>query len=298
MSATTEPAALYPAIAKAAALLEVPCSRDEVGPVLAAFEDVLPQAVIALRVTTGRDAGDLDCRFTVPNDVDPYARARSNGLTPDTDHPVGRLLSDLERRFPIASYAVDFGVVRGFKKAWAFFPPDDQQELTRLAGVPSMPRSLAGNIELFARYGLDGKASVIGIDYPHRTLNVYFGDPPAECFEPENILSLLRDIGLPDPSEQMLKLSQDAFGIYATLNWDSAKVERICFSVTALSPASIPVHLDPKIERFVKDAAVDDRFAYGIALTADGEYLKFQSYQQWQPRILRLMGLNSSEGPG
>lgn len=298
MSGIAELEDLYSGIEETAGLLDIPCSRGTVWPILTAYEDSLAEAVIAFRVATGsRAAGDLDCRFTVPRDVDPYALALSNGLSPETDHPAGALLAEVAARFPLASYAVDFGIVRGFKKAWAFFPPDGQPELPALAGVPSMPRGLAGNIALFARYGLGGKASVVGIDYPHKTMNLYFGDPPAECFEPETVLSMLRDIGLPAPSERMLELSRQAFGIYATVNWDSPKVERICFSVMTTDPASIPVRLEPRIERFVKGAAVEGRTAYGVALTADGEYFKFQSYHQWRPQIMKLMRLNSVEEP-
>jgi len=143
--------------------------------------------VIAFRVATGaRYTGDLDWRFTVPTDVDPYAIAVSDGLTTATDHPVGALLSDIRRRCPIDSYGIDFGVVGGFKKIYSFFPPDDMQRLSTLVDLPSMPRSLADNASFFARHGLDGdKVNVFGIDYPHRTVNVYFGGLPAEVLEPK-----------------------------------------------------------------------------------------------------------------
>ena len=35
---------------------------------------------------------------------------------------------------------------------------------------------------------------------------------------PETILAMHREIGLPDPSAQVIKLGQKAFGIYATLS--------------------------------------------------------------------------------
>jgi len=298
MSGTAELADLYAAIEEATGLLDITCSRDKVWPVLSTYGDSLADAVIAFRVTTdARSVGDFDCRFTIPKDVDPYALALSNGLTAETDHLVGALLSDIEGRFPLACYAVDFGVVGGFKKIWTFFPPDDLQELATLAGIPSMPRSLADNLDLFVRYGLGSKTGVIGIDYPHRTVNVYFGKPSAEYLEPKNILSMLREIGLPDPSEQLLKLSQDAFGVYVTLNWDSSKVERISFSIMASDSTPLPVQLEPKIEHFVKNAAVEGRFGYGVALSVDGEYYKFQSYHQWRPQILSLMQMKSTEDP-
>jgi hypothetical protein len=103
MSGTADLAGLYSAIEEAAHLLDVPCSRDKVWPILNTYGDTLTQAVIAFRVATGaRNAGDLDCRFTMlPRHVDPYALALSKGLTTETDQPVGSLLSELRERFPV-----------------------------------------------------------------------------------------------------------------------------------------------------------------------------------------------------
>src|ERR1700736_1681853 len=157
MSGTAEVTELYSAIEESAQLLEIPCSRDIVWPVLSAYGETLPQAVIAFRVGTGeRYTGDLDWRFTVPTSVDPYAVALSNGLTAQTDHPIAALVTDLQQRCPIGSFGVDFGVVGGFKKIYAFFPPQDMQRLSTLIDVPSMPSGLAEQLGYFARYGLDG----------------------------------------------------------------------------------------------------------------------------------------------
>jgi hypothetical protein len=298
MSETAELAGLYSTIEESARLLDVACSRDKVWPILTAYGDALAQAVIAFRVATGaRHAGELDCRFTIPKDVDPYAVALSNGLTTETGHPVGALLSDIQGRCPIDSYGIDFGVVGGFKKIWSFFPADDLQGLSRLTDIPSMPCSLAENVSFFARHGLDDKASLIGIDYQHRTVNVYFGELPAECLEPKTILSMHREIELPDPSEQMIKLGQQAFGIYVTLSWDSSKIERICFAVMTPDPMALPVRLEPKIEQFVRSVpygAADRKFVYAATSSTGGEYYKLQSYYQWRPRILNLMQLSDS----
>ena len=299
MSGTAGLADLYSAIEEAARLLDSACSRDKVWPIMTAYGDSLAQAVIAFRVATGtRNAGDLDCRFTMlPKDVDPYVVALSNGLATATGHPVDDLLSDIRERFPVDCYGIDFGVVGGFKKTWSFFPPDDLQKLSQLADIPSMPRSLAENVDFFARHDLEDKASLIGIDYRHRTLNIYFGEPPAECFEPKTVISMLREIGLPDPSEQMLRLGQEAFGIYVTLSWDSLTVQRLCLAVMTQDPTSLSTRLDPKIEHFAKNApcaAADRRFVYAVTSSPDGEYNKLQSYYQWRPQMLNLMLLSDS----
>lgn len=297
MSGTAGLADIYSVIEESARLLDVTCSHDRVWPIMTAYGDSLPQAVIAFRVATGaRNAGDLDCRFTMlPREVDPYALALSEGLIEKTDHPVGSLLADIHSGFPIDCSGIDFGVVGGFKKTWSFFPPDDLQKLSELAAIPSMPRSLAANVEFFERHGLADKASLIGIDYRHRTVNVYFGEPPAACFETQTIRSMLSEIGLPAPSERLLKLGEAAFGIYVTLNWDSPEIERICFAVMTPDPLGLPVPIEPKIEQFVKNVphtAEDRRFVYAVTSAASGEYYKLQSYYQWRPQMLDLMLLS------
>jgi hypothetical protein len=290
----TELAGLYSVIEESARLVDIPCARDTVWPILSAYEETLAQAVVAFRVATGeRNAGDFDCRLTMlPKGLDPYAVALSHHLTPRTDHPVGELLEELHRTFPVVSSGIDFGVVGGFKKTWSFFPLDDLQSLSELVALRSLPRSVAKNLGFFTRYGLADKVSLVGIDYPNKSLNLYFGAAPADTFTAEGITSILRDAQLPGPSERLLRLGAQAFGIYATLSWDSPNVERITFAVMTPDPTTLPVRIEPKIEHYVKNApySTDDRqFVYAITSSATGEYHKLQSYYAWQPRVENVL---------
>lgn len=299
MSATAELVDLYSAIEESARLLDVACSRDKVWPILVAYGGALAQTTVCFRVATdARHAGELNCHFMMlPRDVDPYALALSKGFRVETDHPVSALLSDIRGRCPIDSYGIDFGVVGGFQKAWSIFPADGMQELSTLAGIPSMPRSLARNMGFFTSRGLEDRVCLVGIDYERRTVNVYFGDLPAECLEPKGIVSMHQEIGLPDPSERMLELGQQAFGCYVTLSWDSPGIERISFSVMTRDPTALPVLLDPKIEHFLRTVPYGSdgpKIVYA-AMTATGEeYYKLQSYYQWRPRLLGFMQLADS----
>ncbi|WP_225839267.1 aromatic prenyltransferase [Streptomyces sp. NK08204] len=290
MSESAVAAELRAVIEESARLLGVPCARETVGPVLTTYGDAFEHdaTVVAFRVATGvRHVGELDCRFmTHPKHRDPYALALSNGLTPKTDHPVGALLADMQERLPVDSHGIDFGVVGGFKKIYSFFTPDDLQELSALTGIPSMPRSLAENAGFFARYGLDDRVGVIGVDYPSRTVNVYFNDVPEDCFRSGTIRSMLRDSGFGEPSERMLRIGAASFGLYVTLRWDSAKIERICFAVTTTDLSSLPVRVEPQIERFVSSVphtGGDGKFVYGVALAPEGEYYKLESHYKWKP---------------
>lgn len=298
---TTESAELYSAIEESARLLGVTCSADRVRQVLTTYEDALPHAVICFRVATDeRHAGELNCHLMMlPKDVDPYALALSDGLIEATDHPVGGLLADIAQRCPIDSYGIDFGVVSGFQKAWAIFPGDRMQQLSTLAEIPAMPSSLAGNLSFFTDRGVEGNACLVGIDYARRTANVYFGELPDECLEPDAVRSMHRDIGLPEPSERMLTLARQAFGFYTTLSWDSSRIERISFSVMTPDPLALPIEFDPTIEHFVRTVpyGTDGPKIVYAAMTASGEeYCKLQTYYRWRPRILSFMQLADSDG--
>ncbi|MCX5096740.1 aromatic prenyltransferase [Streptomyces sp. NBC_00365] len=294
MSNKRELAGLYSVIEESARLVDVTCSRETVWPILTAYGDVLAEAVVAFRVATGeRNDGDFDCRFTLlPKDMDPYAVALESGLSAKTDHPVGSLLGELHREFPIASSGIDFGVVGGFKKTWSFFPTDDLQSLSDLVRLESLPPSVAGNLDFFTRYQLADRVSLVGIDYPNRSVNLYFGAAPEHTFQADGIRSILRDAGLAAPSERLLRLGEQAFGIYATLTWDSPNVERITIAAMTPDPTTLPVRIEPKIEHYVNEApySTDDRqFVYAITSSPKGEYHKLQSYYKWQSRVENIL---------
>ncbi|MFD5624945.1 MULTISPECIES: aromatic prenyltransferase [unclassified Streptomyces] len=280
-------ASVYSAIERSADLLDVTASREAVWPVLTAFEEALPQAVIAFRVATNaRHEGDFDARFTLPKEIDPYAVALSEGLIAKTDHPVGSLLADIQGLCSIDSYGVDLGVLSGFKKIWLYFPAGQQESLSRLTSLKSMPPSLAGNGEFFTRYGLAEKADVIGIDYRSRTMNVYFA-APAKCFERETVLAMHRDIGLPEPSEEMFNFCENSFGIYTTLNWDSMEIERISYGVKTDDPMDFFARLGTKVEHFVKNVQYgvgEPKMVYAAVTSSGEEYYKLQSYYRWRSR--------------
>ncbi|MDQ3405209.1 MAG: prenyltransferase [Actinomycetota bacterium] len=289
MSGRTDLEGLYSALEESSRLLDVPCSRERVLPILTAYRDVIPDASIAFRVATGaRHAGELDCRFlSLPKDFDPYAVALGADLTVKTEHPVGSLLADIGQRCAVGRHGVDFGLVGGFKKTWVFFPPDNMQTLAALIAIPSMPSSVAANVDYFNGHGLEDRISVIGIDYQYRTINVYFGAPPAESLAARNVLAMHGDAGLPRPSEQMLMLATKAYGIYFTLSWDSAKIERISFPVRTADPATLSLDLDPRIEKFLHSAPVGaaDHVVFYPAMSASGEYYKVHSYYQWRAQM-------------
>jgi hypothetical protein len=283
-------------LAGAARALGAPFSPGTVRPILETYADCIPRSVISLRVASGtRRAGELDCRFaTMDRDVDPYGQALAGGLLPRTDHPVGSVLAELAARFPVDSYGIDFGMSTGFAKTWLFFPPDRMQAVGDLAALGSMPASVGGHADLLERIGLAGRATLIGIDYPDRTVNIYLGEVPAELLTEAGVRSLIGELGLPAPSRPMLELAARAFGIYLTLGWDSPGVQRLTYALTTTDPLGLTNRPDPAIERLVTSApyrgdAAGRKFIYAGSIGPSGEYFKIQAFYQWAPRIADLM---------
>lgn len=294
-AATDDPVlSLYAVIEESALMLGVRHSRERVLAILSAYRDGLADAPVAFRVATGaRNAGELDCRFSV-TETDPYQVAVANGFVVPTGRPVDALFADIRERCPVSSCGIDFGVASGFKKVWLMLPPGEFQQLPVLAGIPSMPPSLGGNLDFLTRHHLGGGVGLLGIDYQRRSVNVYFGAQSAACFEPANIRSMLREAGQAGPTDRMLALGRQAFGIYASLNWDSPAPERICLAVVTQDPTRLPVPLDPEIDRFVRHvqrSGGEQKFVYAISSSADGEYCKLQSYYRWRPIIREFMQL-------
>ncbi|MBL1087404.1 hypothetical protein JK359_36565 [Streptomyces actinomycinicus] len=284
----TEAEKLYSAIEEAARLVGAACSREKVWPVLTTFGGARENAMVVFSVLTGeRHAGHLDYCLTIPPEIgDPYAHALANGLVTETGHPVGSLLSDIHAQgWEVSEHFTDCSAVNGFKKIYAHFPRD-LQKVSKLADLPAMPRAVAENLALFDRYGLDDVA-MIGIDYKSRTISLYFQFTPETRPEPETLRSMLRDIGLPEPSEPMLEFAHKAFRANFTLSWDSTKIARVAFAPplgTGLNLSEVPARVEPHIERFATTAprayAGERMNLFAVKWLPTGEFLEVCSYYQ------------------
>jgi Aromatic prenyltransferase Orf2 len=296
MSHATSAEDMYSAIKESARLVGVPCSRDKIWPILTAYEGAFPEAGMVFSVSTGeRPPEELDYTITVPITFgDPYVTARSNRLVAETDHPVATLLSDIQARVPVAEYLIDAGVVGGFNKIYANFPFNLQQ-VSKLAEIPSMPATLAQSASLFERHHLN-EVAMIGIDYSRKMFNLYFAGLTDEYREARNILSLHREIGLPEPDERWLEFAKKSFRFYATLSWDSPKVKRICFAHAPTrdwDSSVLPVRIEPEIEKFLKGSP----HAYGgqpVVIAAakwalGGGYLNLGPYCQLSPLMRNVL---------
>ncbi|WP_405791510.1 aromatic prenyltransferase [Streptomyces sp. NBC_01506] len=280
---------VYAAVEESARLLDVPCSRERVWPVLTAFEPF--EGGIIFSASAGeRHAGDLDLTVQVPRRIaDPYAHAVSNGLLDPTDHPVGDLLADIQERCSVNEFLIDFGVVGGFNKVYVHFPRD-VQGVVKLAGIPSMPRAVAENTDFFARHGLH-EVAMVSIDYRRRTVNLYF--PLPDGIKARAVASILRDLGLPEPEESLLQSARKTFRVYFTLGWDSPVIERVSFARRLDLPV-VKDRVEPEIVRFVTGTPYTypgERFSISmVKWSPDGQWFNVGSYFQFGPLQWEVLG--------
>lgn len=286
MYARTDTDLLHTAVAEAADLVDIACSRDRVRPVLTAFPDAITAPIVFNVVTSGGRIKDLSFDFMVPpGDGDPYPRALAHGLAEETDHPVRSLFSDIQAaRFPVQSYGVDYRINAGFSKTYVFFPLGGLQSVGELADLPSMPRGLSERVDTFTDFGLHDKVSALAIDYTRRTWNVYVNGLSADHVERAAVLAMLREFGLPEPSEQLLDFIATSSALYPTFGWDSPKIERISFSTRTTDPAALPTRIEPALEKFARSVPYtydgDRVLVYAGALSHGEEYYKLAAYHQ------------------
>lgn len=282
---------LYSAIEESARLLEVPCVRENVWPVLAAYGPELADAAVVLSVSTGRQ--EFDYTVQVPPGIeDPYAHALANGLVQPTDHPVGRLFPDVLATVSGSDYFFDCGVVGGFQKLYASFPRT-MRKVSDLAGLPSMPPAVAAHADYFARHGLDDVA-VIGVDYKRGTMNLYFQLPTGTAGDlaAEAVAAMLRESGMPEPDPRLLEFARGSYRVYTTFSWDSPGIERISFAPKprrGMDMSIIEGRMEPLVQEFLAKApyAYDgERITISVPKwTAGGGHLNVGTYYQVSPQL-------------
>ncbi|KUL39363.1 hypothetical protein ADL22_15975 [Streptomyces sp. NRRL F-4489] len=286
---------IYSAIEYSARLLDLPLEPAKVKGALAAFEPAFTDSSVALRIATGarreKLMGYRYIKYT--GDLDPYDTALAEGLIEPGDHPADRLFQDVKERFPIEGTGGDFELAAGFQKIWCFFPSSRPQPLDELSQLPSMPPSVGEHLELLGRYGLRA-ASLFAVDYTSHTLNIYFDGLPEGTFAPDRVRELTAELGIPEPSADVLEQCAKAFAVYFTFSWEKPNIDRVCFPVLVPDPELVPTNLGPSITRFAQGvpfAGEDRKCIYATTLSAREIYYKLEPFYYWQPKIVNAMHL-------
>lgn len=300
MSGGIEAQELYAAVEKAAALVGAPCARDEVWPILSAYREAFTEGAVIFSIG-GREAGELEYTVQVSaQSADPYEHARANGFVRQTDHPVATLLTNIRSRVSVGELFIDSGVVGGFKKIYAQFI-QDPQKVADIAALPSAPPALAANADYFARHGLTDIV-LTGIDYQNHTMNLYFQLPAplAGNLDDKAVRAMLREIGLPEPSDPMVAYARGSYRVYTTVGWDSPQIKRISFAPRprrGMDLTALPVQLPAHMEQFLRGAphtyTGELINASAVKWTPTGEHLDLAAYYRATPQQLQVFDGNA-----
>ncbi|MCF6523710.1 aromatic prenyltransferase [Streptomyces sp. JJ36] len=261
---------------KYADLAEAPFDEAAVRKVIDIFPDLYAHATIGVR-TTNHPVGQRDVNFRYVSDVphDPVERLTRAGLLIFEGHPIESLLTEVVETFP-HWWGLDSAVSHGFEKLWAFFtggvPLDD------ILALRHLPESARAHGKHLARFGLD-RVFVLGMDFHHRSVNLYSPMQPPGSLSPVQVADMLGDLGLPLPDEEELRHDARAVQYYYTFSWEHARVHRLCFAIGA-GPEDFPVHREPLLGRFAAEAPIAGEkrnFIWNTTYGPGAGYLKMES---------------------
>jgi hypothetical protein len=267
-------------IVKTAYIADVPYDLDTIWRVLNTYKDFFAGSSVAFRTTTkAKEHRGLNVRYVeLGVQHDPYRMALSDGLLVRQAHPMDDLLPEFQSRFPILGYGVDFEVTYGLEKIWTFFSYV-RQTVESLFSLSNLPDGIRDYAAYFARHDLRS-INVLGIDYRHRSMNLYFPMEEPNSFPQDKIAAMIADLNFEVPPEEILTYCSMANPVYFTFSWDTSRIERICFAIVTSDHKLIPRHLDPLIERFfvnVPFSNSDRTFIFNPTFSPNGYYLKIEN---------------------
>lgn len=256
--------------------VDVPFNAPAVGRLLSTLGDLCAGAWLGMR-TTSRPAGgrDLNLRVCYRQPVHPVPRLREAGLLTFDGHPMERLLDELVDRFPLW-WGIDASVSGSVDKIWLLF--DKGIPLVDVLALPHLPPTVRAAQDHFDRIAMD-RIGLIGLDFGHRTINVYSPVFPPGTLTYETVTNMISGLGFLLPTEEELERNTHAFDVYQTFSWDEPGVRRLCFPVRYIAE-EFPTHCHPILKQFVELApfAADQRaFVYYATYGPRGGYFKVQS---------------------
>lgn len=273
---TTDLTRLTGDIARAAELADAPFDHEKTRRILDAFEPYFSGSPVSFRTST-KARRELNVRYVELESLhDPYGIALAQDLIP-AGHPADEVMREIQARYPVLGYGVDFGAAYGVEKIWPFFP-HRPQPLDRVCALPCLPASVGDAAGMMAKYDLT-EVSIFGVDFRHRTVNLYFLKPPG-FFAPGRLAAMISELGFDVPNDELLQHCGTSVPIYFTFSWTSPVVERLCFAAVAPTPDAVPVHLHPIIERYVAGApfATERRlFIYNVTMARGGNFIKIEN---------------------
>ncbi|TXT67426.1 MAG: hypothetical protein BAJALOKI1v1_100039 [Promethearchaeota archaeon] len=271
----------------------VECDEEKIWEVLNAYKEFFSGSSISIRTTSKplekRDVSVRYVELMVQHDPDPYLTATNKGLLEKNGHPLHKMFYEIYDNFEMMGHGVDLDVKRGLTKLWSFIAPCPIERVYSMKTIPDSVKSLK---DYFTKHGLH-EFVLFALDFYHKTVNLYFLVRDPSKVKPEKYEDLLREVGFEPASREIMEKCTEATTLYYTFDWETDRVERICFGVLCPEGADqVPTHFHPIMEDFVKKApfATDKRtFIYATTFTPNGHYFKVESdYNGTMIEILKM----------
>ncbi len=258
----------------------VKCDNEAIWKAFNAYEKFFKGAPLSIRTTTKpvekRDVAVRYVEFFVPHYPDPYTTAINEGLIKKDGHAIHKMIIEVINTFDIMGYGVDVDASNGLSKIWPFIVPGS---IDPIYSMKSYPKSMKKYQEYFNKHGLTA-FSLFAFDFLHNTVNIYFMLKKPSKSTYENCIALVEDLGFKPDSKEVMEACCEAAHLNYTFNWDTEKIERVCFGITCQDAKKIPVHLHPLIEEFVEKTPLQsdsNKFIWGVTFSQNGRYYKIEN---------------------
>ena len=273
-------------------------NEKKVWDVIKAYEEFFAGSSISIRTTTKpKERRDVSIRYVelmVPHEPDAYKRALDNGFISPNGHPIYDIFYEVDEKFDVMGYGVDLNVTVGLTKLWSFIAPSP---LDLAYGMENLPKGVLEYKDYFKKHNLNTFV-LFALDYYHKTTNLYFLVKDTANIKRETYEALLEDVGFAIASPEVMDRCCEATTIYYTFNWESEKVERVCFGILCPEGASqVPTHFHPIMKSFVEKVpfAVDKRtFIYSITFTGDDHFFKVEN--DYNGTMIELLKMGAKAG--
>jgi hypothetical protein len=266
--------------AKLSEVASVPFNENTTRKVFDAYKAFFEGAPISIRTTTKpvdrRDVALRYVEFFMPHNPDPYTHAVNKGLIEPNGHPIHEMIKEVMDTFQMMGYGVDVDASTGLSKIWPFIVPGSIEPLFSLKSAPA---SMKNYRDYFLKHGLTD-FSLFAFDFLHKTMNIYFMIQQPPKATQESCISLVEDLGLKVASKEAMEGCRRAVHLNYTFNWESDKLERLCFGMACDEPSDIPVHFHPLMEKFVAETPLQSdstKFIWGVTFTNNGLYYKIEN---------------------
>ncbi len=271
--ASVEPEQFYHDIRRMAELVNAPYNAEKFEPAVKTYEACFRTSPVSYRTTSHPpEQRNLSVRyFGFACDISPYEAAVQNGLIVPDDHPIYQLYNEAMMAYPAPGHGVDLGTRNGMEKIWVF--PKGDVPIQEAVQLPSLPPAAREHLGFFQKYGLEGLI-VLGIDYLHKTVNLYFRTPP-EPERSEKLLQMLQELGF-QAGEEAATFPK-TLSVYFTFGWHTSKCIRVSMVTAFVPKEEFPFQYYPEAERYFDNPPVLTEVpiaGFLPAYMAEGNYIK------------------------